>query len=175
MLWARAETIEALHASYSELAALLGVPEKEAQKQEVAVQAVKQWLRRTNGWLLILDNMDDLNQVQAFVPTGVAGHLILTTRVHITGKVARHLEVAASTLFLLRRAGLLRADAPLETAADTDQAAARAISRDLGGLPLALNQAVAYMEETGCKFDWLPAALPDAESGIAGLARDVTR
>src|SRR5260370_562508 len=54
VLWVRAETTEALNASYSELAALLGLPEKEVQEQEVVVQAVKGWLRQTNGWLLIL-------------------------------------------------------------------------------------------------------------------------
>ena len=157
VLWVRAETTEALNASYRELAALLGLPEQGAQEQEVVVQAVKRWLRQNRGWLLILDNADDLSLVQPFVPTGVVGHLIFTTRTQITGRVAKRLEVDSldvdvGALFLLRRSGLLAADAPLNAASDADQAAARALSRDLGGLPLALDQAGAYIEETACSL-----------------------
>jgi tetratricopeptide (TPR) repeat protein len=50
---------------------------------------------------------------------------------------------------LLRRSGLLPPDAPLEQASQEEQALAIQISRELGGLPLALDQTGAYLEETG--------------------------
>src|SRR5262249_4100182 len=51
--------------------------------------------------------------------------------------------------FLLKRAGILAPDAPLEQAQPADREVAEAISEELGGLPLALAQAGAYGETTG--------------------------
>jgi hypothetical protein len=51
-------------------------------------------------------------------------------------------------LFLLRRANIIEPDAQLERIDETDRAQAVAISELLGNLPLALDQAGAYIEET---------------------------
>src|SRR6266699_2847015 len=44
VLWARAETMDALTSSYVTIASLLGLPEQDAQEQVIIVQAVKAWL-----------------------------------------------------------------------------------------------------------------------------------
>jgi hypothetical protein len=44
VLWARADTIEALSASYVEIAEFLNLPQQNVQEQAVIVQAVKAWL-----------------------------------------------------------------------------------------------------------------------------------
>lgn len=62
------------------------------------------------------------------------------------------LPVEQGILFLLRRAGLLVADAPLSQVSHDDQDQARCIYEELGGLPLALDQAGASIEETGCSL-----------------------
>lgn len=53
---------------------------------------------------------------------------------------------------MLRRASLLAVDASLEHATQQEQDTARTICHELGGLPLALDQAGAYIEETGCSL-----------------------
>jgi tetratricopeptide (TPR) repeat protein len=53
-------------------------------------------------------------------------------------------------LFLIRRAGIIAQDAPLDHVSEADQASARAIVQAMDGLPLALDQAGAYIEETEC-------------------------
>ena len=53
-------------------------------------------------------------------------------------------------LLLLRRAKIIRADALPTAATDSARDTAMDISKELGGLPLALDQAGAYIEETGC-------------------------
>ncbi len=73
------------------------------------------------------------------------------------GRFARHFEVETSpaeqaTLFLLHRSGLLAPDATLEQATEHERDTARALCEELGGLPLALDQAGAYIEETGCSL-----------------------
>jgi hypothetical protein len=60
------------------------------------------------------------------------------------------MEVDTGALFLLRRTGLVMQDASLESASADDVALARSIVQELGGLPLALDQAGAYIEEVQC-------------------------
>ena len=154
VLWARAETTEALTSSYVTIASLLNLPEQEVQEQAIKVQAVNAWLQTHSGWLLILDNADDLALVPAFLPPALGGHLLLTTRAQAMGRLANRLEVDTlspeqGALFLLRRAALLAPNAELSQASARDQELAVQISQELGGLPLALDQAGAYLEETG--------------------------
>ncbi|NER79077.1 MAG: tetratricopeptide repeat-containing protein, partial [Leptolyngbya sp. SIO1D8] len=57
------------------------------------------------------------------------------------------MEVDEGTLFLLRRARLLSEEAELASASEEDVDVARAIVAETDGLPLALDQAGAYIEE----------------------------
>ena len=57
-----------------------------------------------------------------------------------------------SVLFLLRRAKLIASDAPLEKASALQLNAAKEIYTLLDGLPLALDQAGGYIEETQCEL-----------------------
>ncbi len=154
VLWARAETTEALTSSYVMIATLLNLPEQKEQEQEITVQAVKTWLQTHSGWLLILDNADDLSLVPAFLPPALGGHLLLTTRASIVGHLASRLEVDTlsveqGALFLLRRASLMAPDDTLEHISPQARDLAKQVSQELGGLPLALDQAGAYLEATG--------------------------
>ena len=153
VLWVRADTRENLVSDYVTIAGLLKLPQKDAQDQLIAVNAVKEWLRTHVKWLLILDNADDLVMVREFLPSASGGHLLLTTRATAMGRLAHSLEVQqldaqVGALFLLRRANKLAPDAPLEQASPKDREAALEIAREMDGLPLALDQAGAYIEET---------------------------
>jgi tetratricopeptide (TPR) repeat protein len=156
VFWVHAESTETLNASYTEMAQLLNLSEKSAAKQEVIVQAVKTWLQTHQGWLLILDNADEPDQCVPFLPRVVSGHLLLTTRAMALRRLGVVSPIAVETfapelgaLLLLRRAGLLPPDATLEQAVQQDQTLALQITQELGGLPLALDQAGAYLEATG--------------------------
>ena len=153
VLWTLADTRESLVSGYIAIAKLLTLPEREEQDQNITVQAVKAWLQSHQGWLLILDNADDLAVVSEFLPSAFSGHILLTTRAQTMGRLARRIEVETmppdiGALFLLRRASLIAPDIPLSGANATDEALAREICEELGGLPLALDQAGAYIEET---------------------------
>jgi tetratricopeptide (TPR) repeat protein len=155
VLWASADTRENLVQEYVAIARLLQVPEQHLQDQLQIVEAVKRWLREQRQWLLILDNADDLGIIRDFLPETHTGRILLTTRAQAMGRLARRIELdrmeqAESTLFLLRRAGILVADEPLNKASARDQANALVIVQEMDGLPLALDQAGAYIEETGC-------------------------
>src|SRR5438477_169802 len=60
VFWVLAATRDTLVADFVRLAERLDLPEKDEQDQQQMVTAVKRWLAAHEGWLLILDNADDL-------------------------------------------------------------------------------------------------------------------
>ncbi len=157
VLWAQADTRENLTSSYLTIATLLNLPEKGEQESARVIAAVKNWLQHNTGWLLILDNADELALAREFLPPSISGQVLLTTRAQATGRFARRLEVnllptEQGALFLLHRAGLIPPDASLEAALSPDVALAKEITQELGGLPLALDQAGTYIEEIPCSL-----------------------
>jgi tetratricopeptide (TPR) repeat protein len=157
VFWVRAESQESIIGSYSEIADGLQLPDRVEQDQSLMVAAVKLWFQHHHRYLLILDNADDLAMVQFFLPTACPGHVLVTTRTQHLGKFARRLELdtlsqEVGATLLLRRAGLIERHAFLEGGAAADQAVALTLTAELGGLPLALDQAGAYIEVTQCSL-----------------------
>ena len=155
ILWVNAATLDSLIGSFLELSTLLKLPEQEEKDQNLIVAAVKAWFTTHDAWLLIFDNADDLPLVEDFLPPGEKGHLLLTTRAQAFGTLANGIEVEKmdkqeGTLLLLRRAKVLKPTDDLDHAPPADRAAAEAIIQEMDGLPLALDQAGAYIEETQC-------------------------
>ncbi len=157
VLWARAENRDVLYTDLIDIATRLHLLEQDTQDAASTIRAVKSWLGSHSNWLLILDNVEDLSLVNTIIPTDVQGHILLTTRTQSTGTTAQHLDLEQmnqeeGTFFLLRRAKLLGPDAPLESAPQNAVQHASKICTLLDGLPLALDQAGAYIEETGCSL-----------------------
>jgi tetratricopeptide (TPR) repeat protein len=158
VLWAGANTRETLVADYAAIAGLLDLPEKNAQDRGEAVAAALRWLENNSNWLLILDNADEIGIVDEFIPSCEAGHVLLTTRAHAMGAVGGSNELEKMTpkegaLFLLRRLRKLKKDEALESATAEIRAQAEALSTLVDGLPLALDQAAAFIEEKPSTFE----------------------
>lgn len=152
VLWVQAEDATVLRQSLMGIAGKLGLPEASEADQDRVVVAVMRWLERELGWLLILDNVEDLGLVQQYVPMRHGGHVLLTTRLRALRKVARPLVlglpfVEEAALLLLRRAGLVAPGVGLTGASEIQREQAFELARELGCLPLALDQAGAYIEE----------------------------
>ena len=157
VLWTRADTQEALISGFVTFANLMQLPQQEERDQLKIVQAVKDWLMNHTRWLLLLDNADDLALVKEFLPPAGRGHTLLTTRAASMGRLAQRIEVdpldlEPGALLLLRRADRLGPDATLDQAEASERVIALQITQELGGLPLALDQAGAYIEETCCSL-----------------------
>jgi len=124
---------------------VLDLPEQVAPEEEIQVAAVLRRLAKQPGWLLILDNVDSEDAaaaVDALVARLHGGHVLLTGRLARWGA-----EVEAIELDLLTEeaaAGFLLARTDTEKgrrATQEDAAHATALARELGFLPLALEQA----------------------------------
>ncbi len=83
VLWAGADDN-----GFATLANVLDLPEKSEKELSAVAAGVTRWLESHSGWLLILDNIDtveDLNSAYKLVPSGSNGHLFITTRLNSTG------------------------------------------------------------------------------------------
>lgn len=158
VFWVWAASRETLVDDFVTLAELLKLPEQNEPDQQKVVDAVKGWLASQDGWLLIMDNADDLRQAREFLPIHHKGYVLYTTRARAAGSIAASMEVEQlseqdGALLLLRWTRLLDMEASLDSARAEDLAAAKRIVREMDGLPLAIVQAGAYMEETGCGLE----------------------
>ncbi len=155
VFWAQAETREQLLLNAAELAARLQLPERDEPDQAKLVAAVRRWLEEHPGWLLVLDDVEELPVVRDLLPMRGQGHVLLTTRAQALSGIegwakVEPLPTEDAMLLLLRRAHLLGAEEPLSSLTPQQQQQARTLVEELGGLPLTLDQAGAYLDETGC-------------------------
>src|SRR5437588_1694117 len=155
IFWVTASTRDALSADFVKFAALVGLPERHEQDQDIVIRAVKHWLTTNTNWLLILDNVDNLELIIDFLPMYSTGAILLTTRLQAMGTVAQSIVVEKmgldeGVMFLLRRTKVIAPDASLDQSINESQTQAAEIVAAMDGLPLALDQAGAYIEETRC-------------------------
>jgi transcriptional regulator with XRE-family HTH domain len=155
VFWVNAADRKTLQADYYSLAHRLKLPDLDEHNPEQCKQAVKQWLVDHTNWLLIMDNADNLQLARSFFPEGHQGHILLTTRSQFAGKIgARQIDIdkmeqKEGLRFLLRRSGKLQDESKLDDVPSHIRATALQLVELLGGLPLALDQAGAFINETG--------------------------
>jgi Domain of unknown function (DUF4062)/Tetratricopeptide repeat len=135
-----AEDPAVLAAEFGVLAAQLGA--REAADARDPVASVHGVLARMGaGWLVVFDNAPDRASVAPFVPPAGPGRVLVTTQNQIwpPGQAVDVpvLDPVVAAGFLASRTG------------DADRVAARELAGLLGGLPLALEQAAAYLQATG--------------------------
>jgi tetratricopeptide (TPR) repeat protein len=137
--WVDAEQPALIAEQVAALGVALGLPA--APDTTAAVRAVCGELQERQNWLLIFDNAERIENLRPVLPGGT-GHVLVTTRrggFRVLGPVL-DLDIfdrADAVSLLRRRAAHL---------ADED---ASALAEQLGDLPLALEQAAAYLDQTG--------------------------
>ncbi|MBI3697510.1 MAG: TIR domain-containing protein, partial [Acidobacteria bacterium] len=139
--WIRSEEPATLVADYAALAERLGLVAKDSANRKAAVETARLWLSRNADWLLIFDNASDPAGCRPYLPAGAAGHVLVTSRNPAWRGLAEPLPVQVlprqhAVEFLLKRSG------------QQNPHSAAALCEALGDLPLALEQAGAYIETT---------------------------
>ncbi len=143
--WMPADDLSQVGAALVELAVHLAIPMSDVLEINEVIEALFQQLMNTDRWLLVFDNADDTSRIRKLLPSSQAGHVLVTSRNPNWRSMATSVEVrefspSESVRFLHNRTG--RDDEP-----DAD-----ALSVELGNLPLALEQAGSYIEETGSSY-----------------------
>ena len=135
-----AEDSTVLAGGFAELAAQLGA-QGMAGTQDLVASVHAVLAAFPGDWLLVFDNVPDRAAVERFLPPAGPGRVLVTSRNphwppgQMLDVPVLDLEVAAG--FLVTRTG------------DVNERAARELAEELGGLPLALEQAGAYVEASG--------------------------
>jgi hypothetical protein len=126
-----------LTAGYADLGRQLGVHDITDAGADPMQQVHTALAARSGKWLLILDNAADFDAVHPVVPPVGRGHVIVTSR-QGTWPAAQRIDVAV----------LEQADAVeflLQRTASRDRDTAAVVAEELGMLPLALEQAGAFV------------------------------
>jgi len=142
--WATADDLDALQASLAGLArrlepahSLLGTTNADA------ADWATQWLQCHSGWMLILDNVEDRSTVASLLAqVSRHGQIIITTRRDFRWRGTVHpvpLNVLTADAGVALLSGLT---GRVEEATDLEK-----LANELGFLPLALEQAGAYIAE----------------------------
>jgi len=145
----RADSPENLRRNLAALAGpeLLNLPEWGKQNEDKAVAAVKRWLREHPGWLMILDNVDTpeaAGAVLEILPSLSEGRALITSRLaswppEVRKQPLEKLSQEEAVRFLLHRT-----EGGREPAVD-DSETAGDLAQRVDGLPLALEQAAAFI------------------------------
>jgi hypothetical protein len=137
--WVPSEQPVAIPGLLTGLARRLGVPEQADQAE--LLSSLWDELRQRSRWLVVYDNAQGPRELAPHRPPGGAGRVLITSRASTWERAtaAVRLDVLdrdESVAFLRRRT------------ASSDTVSLAALAAALGDLPLALEQAAAYMEET---------------------------
>ena len=150
VFWCRAESDEQLTADLAAAASSLGIDTHLADDGAAVrnASATKRWLAEHDGWLLVLDNVEQFETVAQLMPLEPNKHVLITTRLAAAFEGVRAFTVPP--LSAEEGATLLWAEATptAEAASTSDLQACEAISEKLGGLPLALVIAGRSIAET---------------------------
>ena len=157
VLWVTSETESKLIVDFVKIAQLLDLPEKNTEDQNKIIIAVRQWLHENRDWFMVFDNVEDFDLVNTYVPPENKGQILFTTRLHATGEFAEsipinNMEETEGILFLLRRSKVISANVSVDDVPFEYREQAKAIYQLLDGLPLALDQAAAFIEEVPCSL-----------------------
>ncbi|HEX3512662.1 MAG TPA: FxSxx-COOH system tetratricopeptide repeat protein [Trebonia sp.] len=140
--WVSAEQRDLIIDSLAELAAHLGIRRADSARETAA--AVSEALRRGrpyDRWLLIFDGADDPGEVRELFPGG-PGHVIVTSRNPVWSQLCEPVEIDVFTRS--ESIDYLRRKVPLLSDQD-----ASIVAEALGDLPLAIQQAGAWLAATG--------------------------
>jgi tetratricopeptide (TPR) repeat protein len=157
VLWVKASSKDTFESDMLIIARILDLPEMQDKDVQIIVAAVHRWLKQRRKWLLILDEVKDEQLLNGFVPSVQGGDVLITTQLSAISGI-ESIEVESMTesegvQLLLRCARII----PPNSEDDDDLAArypdALTITRLMAGLPLALDQAGAFIDATSCGLD----------------------
>ena len=150
MFWVDASTLENINVS---LKGISSIPAAQASCHDGSAESVLQWISFIQEeWLIVFDNADDLppDVVAKFISPGNRGNILITSRNQSMGRLIgfenvieiNEMEEANAVTLLLKASHL---DASAE-----HLQAAKNIVASLGCMPLAVDQAGAYIQAGNC-------------------------
>jgi len=135
--WIRSEEPTILASDYAALSNKLGL-EMDSKDQAIIIGAVRRWLEYNSNWLLIFDNAVKTADVEEYLPRSGYGHVLITSKNPTWGGIAKPMEIK---VFDRSESIQLIQNRTKQHDGSND------LAEVMGDLPLALDQASAYIEE----------------------------
>ncbi|MDV3351271.1 tetratricopeptide repeat protein [Leptothoe sp. LEGE 181152] len=152
VFWVNADTQSNLTTDFANLANQLVLPIAQGTQEE-KIPAVRAWLAHNNNWLLIFDNVDTPSLLPPIIPSNPKGKILVTSRAKSFVQIGIKKPIALDVMsteegieFLINRTDCEEID--------TEREAASELTHELGGLPLALEQAGAYIYHREKTVQW---------------------
>ena len=151
VFWVDASSVESITMSLRGISSIFVA---QASCLDGSVESVLQWMSGIQEeWLIVFDNADNppVYEVEKFIPPGNRGNILITSRNRSMGRIVSsvieidEMEEADAITLLLKASGL---DASAE-----HNRVAKSIVTELGCIPLAVDQAGAYIEAGRCSID----------------------
>ncbi|NLV74247.1 MAG: TIR domain-containing protein [Chloroflexi bacterium] len=138
--WVNAEYTIALLNSYQDLLLQKGIIKKNISYEESDIlQSIWGWMSQQPNWLFIYDNAESEKELAKYLPRSNTGHILITSK----SPEWRNVEKIKVDVFQPQEAVDFFSSFKLEQSIDD----AKKLAKELGYLPLALDQAAAYMLE----------------------------
>jgi len=140
--WVNAETPNTILSSFQDFAKKNEDLKEEMKEAEVIIEAVRDWMQQNDNWLFIYDNAEDEKTLQPYLPaqTGTRQHILITSRnKRFMKSTAVNINVFTETeaCDFIYKYTQKPADEHFKD-----------LAKEMGYLPLALDQVGAYMFET---------------------------
>jgi tetratricopeptide (TPR) repeat protein len=148
IFWLNVDTETSFQSGVREMARVLTVGKDESKFSDVA-RSVMNELNKQDNWLMVFDNLDQVDVIKGFLPEKRGSrHVLITTRYR-----QAHLQLSAAQIHLEGMSEteavelLLAASQQREVERGLNSAASLLVN-EVGLLPLAIIQAAAYLQET---------------------------
>ena len=151
VLWVNASSLT-LAGSFGAIATDLALPNHQENKLDENIAAVKRWLVTHKRWLLVFDNVDDPDAVQPFLSNAPHGRILITSRLPRLERLGVGRAIPLETLAPEDAHAFLKRRTQRDTPDAAEQQALETLAQELGYLPLALEQAAAYIQTKGVSF-----------------------
>lgn len=119
-------------------------------------RAIKAWLSENRGWLVILDNLENVDTILPYLPDKINGQILITTRNtrldYGTPFLLNVFDLNEALIFMKKRLSNTN-ECKMEYYKYKDfSEKSTVLIKRLGYLPLALEQAAAYIKEVRCSI-----------------------
>lgn len=144
IFWINSEDETSIVNSYTDIALELGIITGDEKSERRVIKRFVDWLSKTDKWVMVFDNCEEYDQIFRFMPKIHNGNIIITSKNPNWKELKSPICLEVFTKeeasdFLVKRANVH--DEYVED-----------LANKLGYLPLALNQAAAYIDQSKISF-----------------------
>ncbi|WP_194757867.1 tetratricopeptide repeat protein [Priestia megaterium] len=140
IFWVRAESPATIINDYQNFAKRMGLTYSVDQDHNELIHTIQRWFQVNKNWLLILDNCNEINEIQGYLPNTQKDKIIITSRNPDWDYIAKVFEI--NVLEREESKALL-----CRSTIHLDNESIGELCELLGDLPLAVEQAGAYIKE----------------------------